>query len=66
MGSILNFVSEQDKIGNGHGIFIEEEPWVCFMHNTFTDLLIYGNQNREVIIDNNLDSGKQETLNRSR
>jgi hypothetical protein len=62
MGSLLNFVSEKGKIGNGHGIFVKEEPTVSFMHNAFTDLLRLGNQDEEVIIDNNLTKIKLNQL----
>ena len=39
MGSILNFVSSADEIGNGYGIRVDNH--IRFMHNTFTDIVRY-------------------------
>lgn len=39
MGSILNFVSDGNAIGNGYGISIDNH--IKFMHNTFTDIVKY-------------------------
>lgn len=41
MGSILNFVSDGNEIGSGYDISVDNH--IKFMHNTFTDIIRYGN-----------------------
>ena len=51
MGSILNFVSIGDEVGNGHNVFVKENPSLRFMHNTFTDLIRYESPDKDILIN---------------